>query len=113
LLQKRDFYQQCKWSLQQTAFASGQLKFIKYIWINYIFYLRDYHPHWPLDNWQHVFPSGHDDEPPGHGTSSTLSFCFDSVFKKNGIDNSPLLHLPAFVSQVYPFGLFSVKQFIN
>ena len=40
-----------------------------------------YHPYCPLDSWQQVLPSGQDEEPPGHGTSSTFSICLDSVFK--------------------------------
>ena len=63
-------------SEQQTAFGNGQ------------------QPHWPDDNLQHVFPSGHSDWPSGQTTDFNL---IAMLLVEAMITSLPLLHVPKMV----------------
>ena len=61
--------------------------------------------HAPLFIWQHVVLSGQDD-PPGQGTSSTISWTTDSTFVlvNQGKDVSPWEQVAVRESHLYPWG---------
>ena len=77
--------QQCTWSLQHSAFGTGQ------------------HPHCPEDSLQQVFPSGHSCME-SHCTPSTFSDRIATSLVSHGMEESPLVHSPVPAEQVYPLG---------
>ena len=78
--------QQCTWSVQHSAFGTGQ------------------HPHCPVDSLQHVFPLGHSCVESHLTFSTTTSLLSATSFVSQGIEVIPFMHSPVPVSQVYPLG---------